>query len=150
MTRISPQISERFVGAWRLVSFEIDDATGPVTRPFGGDAHGSLIYTGTGWFSALVMRSDRPRFADPDQINGTREEIDANFRGCISYYGAWVLHPEDGIVVHRVHGSMFPNWEGSEQIRYFELTGNRLSLITPPLAWGGGHAVGRLVWEKIR
>ena len=148
MKQTTSSIAKSLIGAWRLVSFEVDDATGPVTRPFGDDPHGSLIYTDTGRFSALIMRRDRPRFADPDQINGTREEVDAGFKGCISYFGTYVLHPDDGFVVHQVHGSMFPNWEASEQIRFFELNANRLSLSTPPMQWGGGQAVARLVWEK--
>ena len=127
----------------------MDRATGPVTHSFGQDPQGSLICTDTGRFSAHANRRDRPRFTDPDQINGTREEVDAGLKGRISYYGTYVLHPEDGFVVHQVHGSMFPNWEGSAQIRFFELKADRLSLNTPPLLSGGGQAVARLVWEKF-
>lgn len=150
MTQTTSTIAGALIGAWRLVSFELDHATGPVTHPFGEDPHGSLIYTDTGRFSALVMRRDRPRFANPDQFNGTREEVDAGFKGSICYYGAYVLRPDDSFVVHHVHGSMFSNWEGSEQIRFLELTANRLRLSTPPLPWDGGQAVGRLVWDKVQ
>ena len=59
MTQTTSPIAKSLIGAWRLVSFEVDDATGPVTRPFGDDPKGSLIYTDTGQFSAFVMQGSR-------------------------------------------------------------------------------------------
>lgn len=143
--------SARFViGAWSLISFEIHKSDGTVTRPFGDDARGLIIYTDVGRFSAQLMRGDRPTFAAGDQMKGTPEEIEAAYTGCVSYYGSYKLDAGGGFVVHQVERSLFPNWEGKGLKRFFELSGNRLTLRTPPTLWGGsGEVVAVLVWERI-
>ncbi len=37
-------------------------------------------------------------------MQGTPEEIEASFKGCISYYGSYELDIEGGFVVHKVEG----------------------------------------------
>jgi hypothetical protein len=139
------------IGAWKLISFEIRKADGTVIYPFGEDAQGLGIYTEAGLFSGQLMRPDRPRVVSGDQLNGTSAEIKANYEGFLSYYGPYELDAENGFVIHHVEGSLFPNWEGTEQKRFFELTGNRLKLTTPPTLWGGGgEIVGVLLWERIQ
>lgn len=139
------------IGAWELVSFEIRKENGEVIYPFGEDAQGSIIYTELGRFSVQLMRTNRPRFVSGDQMKGTVEEIEASYKGCISYYGSFEVDHEGGFVVHHVEGSLFPNWEGQGLKRYFELSvSNRLKLTTPPTLWGGGgEIVGILEWERI-
>ena len=138
------------VGAWKLISFEAQKADGQVIYPFGKNAQGSIIYTRSGRFSAQVKRPDRPQFASGDQMKGTIEEIEANYKGFVSYYGPYEFDSENGFMVHHVEGSLFPNWEGQPQKRFFELSGNRRKLSTPPTLWGGGgEIVGVLVWERI-
>jgi hypothetical protein len=137
------------VGAWKLISFEVRREDGDVIRPFGEDAQGSAIFTESGRFSAQAMRPDRPRFVSGDQLKGTADEIKANYEGFISYYGSYEFDAESGAIMLHVEGSLFPNWEGGVQERFFELTGNRLKLSTPPIQWGGGEIVAVLVWERI-
>ena len=138
------------IGEWKLVSFQIQEDNGDVIYPFGEDAQGSIIYTESGRFSAQLMRTDRPRFASGDQMKGTVEETEANYKGFISYYGPYEFDREGGFVVHHVEGSLFPNWEGQGQKRFFELSGNRLKLSTPPMLWGGGgEIVAVLLWKRM-
>jgi hypothetical protein len=138
------------IGAWKLVSFESRQDNGEVIYPFGEDAQGSIIYTATGRFSVQLMRTNRPRFVSADQMKGTVEEIEANYKGCISYYGSYEFAREGGFVVHHVEGSLFPNWEGQGLKRFCVLTGNRLTLTTQPILWGGGgEIVGVVEWERV-
>ncbi len=144
-----PRALVPIIGAWKLISFEIQKADGEVLCPFGENAQGSIIYTETGRVSAQVMRLGRPLFASGDMMQGTTEEIEANYKGFISYYGPYEFDSENGFVVHHVEGSLFPNWEGQTQKRFYELSGNRLKLTTPPTLYGGGDFVGVLLWERI-
>ena len=96
-----------------------------------------------------TRRRDRPRFVVPDQMKGTADEIDAGFKGCISYFGSYTVDEENSFIIHRVEGSLFPNMEGTNQIRLFERSGNRLTLRTPPFKLDGDIAVGILQWERI-
>lgn len=137
------------VGAWKLIPFKIQKENGKVIYPFGKNARGSIIYTDSGRFSAQIMRSDRPKFASGDQMKGTAEEIKANYEGYVSYYGSYELDKEKSFIIHHVEGSLFPNWEGQGLKRFFELSGNRLRLYTPPTLWGGGRNVATLIWERI-
>ena len=142
-------IRESLIGAWRLVSFEFRKIDGAVIYPYGEKAQGSLIYTESSRYSAQLMRSDRPRFAIGDQMMGTPEEIDANYKGSISYFGTYQVDAENGFIIHHVESSIFPNMEGTDQKRFFELSGNRLQLTTPPINLDGGKAVGVLLWQRV-
>ena len=138
-----------FVGAWKLISFEFRRDEGETMYPFGEKAQGSIIYTESGRYSAQLMRVDRPRFAVPDQMRGTSQEIEASYRGCISYFGSYEVDHENGFIIHRVEASLFPNMEGGNQIRLFELAGDRLQLRTPPFKLDGEQAIGILQWKRI-
>ena len=137
------------VGAWRLVTFEFRKEDGTVIYPFGKEVRGSFIYTESGRFSVQLMRIDRPRFAIADQMRGTPEETEASYRGSISYFGTYEIDLENSVIMHHVEGSIFPNMEGTEQPRFFEMTENHLQLRTQPFNVGGERAVGVLLWERI-
>ena len=141
--------AQSIIGAWHLLSFKIEGDDGSITYPFGDDAQGSIIYTASGRVSAQVMRRDRPSFSDEDQMNGTYDEIAASFKGYISYYGSYEMDENGGFVAHKVEGSMFPNWEGGIQKRFYEFSEDQLKLSSPPTLWGGGQIVGVLVWKRI-
>jgi hypothetical protein len=95
------------------------------------------------------MRIDRPRFAVPDQMRGTSAEIEASYKGCISYFGSYEVDLENSLIIHRVEGSLFPNMEGNNQSRLFELAGDHLQLKTPPFRLDGEQAIGILQWKRI-
>ncbi|MBI1879661.1 MAG: lipocalin-like domain-containing protein [Chloroflexi bacterium] len=138
------------VGAWKLRLFGIEKDDGTVIYPFGEEAEGSIIYTESGRYAVQLMRPGRPHFAAGDQMKGTPEEMAASYQGCVSYYGHFDFDEADGYVIHNIEGCLFPNWEGQAHKRFFELSGNRLTLKTPPILWGGGgEVVGVIVWEQV-
>jgi hypothetical protein len=136
------------VGVWRLRSFEARRSDGEVLQPFGREPRGSLVYTASGHFSVHLIRPDRPRFEADDPLKGTPEEIDAAFKGVISYYGSYECDRARGLVVHHVAGALFPNWEGKTHERLLTLEGDRLRLTTHPTLWGGGEIVGVVDWQR--
>ena len=137
------------VGAWKLVAFEFRKDDGSVIYPFGADARGSVIYTESGRFSGQLMRIDRPKFAIPDQMKGTSEEIEANYKGSISYFGTYEVDSEKREINHFVEGSIFPNMEETQQKRTYELNEKQLILRTQRFKVNGEKAVGVLQWERI-
>lgn len=141
--------SEAIIGTWRLISFEFRRKNGEATHPFGKTARGSLIYTRSGRFSGQLMRTDHPRFAIADQMQGTPQEIEAAYKGSISYFGAYEADVENAVIHHHVEGSIFPNMEGTDQKRFFVVSENQLQLRTPPFTVGGERVIGVLVWERI-
>jgi len=140
---------DEFVGTWKLVSFEMRRSDGQTVYPFTKNIVGVLNYDAGGNMSAQLMRPDRPAFAANDHMKGTSEEIKAAFEGYISYFGTYEVNKEKGTVTHHVKGSLLPNWVGSDQVRFFELSGNRLTLRTPPIQAGGITVTSLLIWERI-
>ena len=134
------------VGAWRLVSWENRCADGQVTYPLGPDAVGYIIYTSDGHVSVAIMRTKRSRFAVDDLLGGTIEERAMAEASYVSYAGTYEV--QKGMVVHHVEVSLFPNWVGAVQERFYECTGDRLSLHTTPMLLGGLEQRGYLIWER--
>jgi hypothetical protein len=137
------------IGVWKLLRFEFQAADGRIKYPFGKEAHGSFIYTESNRFSVQLMRIDRAHFVIKDQLRGTPQETEMAYRGSISYFGTYKVDEENKMIVHQVQGSIFPNMEGTEQIRFFELTENTLQLRTPPFKVDGEALVGIILWERV-
>lgn len=142
-------VAEKFTGTWRLVSNEFRQSDGQLTYPYGRDAIGLAMFGADGCFSAQIMRPDRPTFASGDNRKGTPVEIKAAYEGFFAYYGVYEVNQEERTVTLHVEGSLFPNWVGSAQQRFFEFSGNRVTLSTLPILLGGQQVIGVLTWERI-
>jgi len=138
-----------FTGPWKLISGEFHYSDGKITFPWGENPGGLIIYTSEGYISAQIMTAGRPDFASKDHMRGTDAEIRAAFEGYQAYYGTYDIDTTAGIVNHRVTGSVFPNLIGHNLKRYYEFSGNRLTLRTPPMKMGGSTVTGVLVWERF-
>lgn len=136
-------------GTWKLLSFELKFTGGTILHPFGQNAKGLLIYTKGGYMNGKVMSDERFRFTSEDHLQASPDEIKAAFNGFIGYYGTYEVDHAKGIVSHHIEGSMFPNWEGQSQERYFKLNGDKLTLSTPPQPFDNEEAIGVLTWEKV-
>jgi hypothetical protein len=139
--------ADDFVGTWRLVSWELRDAAGTTSYPFGRQALGYLLYTRDGYMSVTLMRADRPRFAAADILGGALSEQAGAAATYIAYAGPYRVWAET--VVHHVEVSLFPNWIGTEQERYYAFAGDRLTLSTAPLLVAGHEQRAYLVWERV-
>jgi hypothetical protein len=117
--------------------------------PLGSNAVGMLMYDASGHMSAQLMRPDRPAFASGDQAGGTPAETRSAFQGFTAYFGTYEVNEGKASVIHHVEGSLFPNWVGGDQVRFCELSPNRLILSTPPIPMGSQHMTGLLIWDRI-
>jgi hypothetical protein len=144
-------IKKQFIGAWRLVSIE---AKGPnseaMTQRYGAKPVGYIIYTADGRMSAQLMRPDRARFASDEFEQATTEEAKAAFDGYMNYFGTYTVNEKEGFVTHHVEGSLFPNYVGTEQKRFFELSGDQLVLKPPPRQINGETQTLRITWQRVR
>jgi hypothetical protein len=139
---------KELIGSWRLVSLYGESDDGEIFKPYGESPAGMLTYTADGNMSAVLMKQARPKFVSGDMGKGTPEEIKAAFEGFDAYCGTYTLDEAANRVTHHVEACRFPNWEGSDQIRYFELDGNSLRIYTPPLLAQGKDWVVHVVWER--
>lgn len=139
---------DSLAGAWKLLVFEFR-SEGQVVFPFGTKFSGLCLYDATGLMSMQIMRTDRPRFAVNDQQAGTPEEVAAAFSGCYSYFGTFVVDEARGVVVHHVSQSLFPNSIGTDLVRFYRISGDRLIVSAPTVQVKGHLMDAMLVWERV-
>ncbi len=139
-------MSNLFEGAWRLVSLETRTEEGDVSYPWGRDPVGLYIFGGDGFSSVAVMAARRPNFASGDIRKGTTDEL-VSASAYVSYAGRYEIKGNK-LVVH-VEVSFFPNWVGHAQERFFEFSGNRLTLSSPPVLVEGKRQRAYAIWEPI-
>jgi hypothetical protein len=138
-----------FTGAWKLISSEMRSSSGEVQYPLGEDCAGRLIVDSAGNFTAQLMRPDRPEFASGDVVRGTDEEIRTAYQGFVAFWAKIEVDEEKKEMTYVVEGSLFPNWIGHRNLRYYEFEGNRLTLKTPAFLMAEQEVTGVLVWERI-
>jgi hypothetical protein len=146
---MTPTTANSLIGAWRLVSYEVA-AGQEVVEPYGPAPSGRLIYEPSGRMAVQVYDPRVPSFASGDPRIFTDVEARAVTLGAIVYFGTYTVHAAEGHVVHQVESASLPNWVGGDQVRYFTLTGDRLTLKTPPIILGGRETISSLVWERLR
>jgi len=134
-----------FVGTWKLVSIDTRKEDGSLHRS--GKRTGYIIYSADGYMSVAFMKEGRSEFASGDIRGGTVEEKVEALNGYISYSGRYEV--AGGSVYHNIEVSLFPNWIGDKQVRFYEFDGNRLTLSTPLQLVGGMMLSSHLVWERV-
>lgn len=129
--------SNRLVGTWKFISLVGKSSEGGVYHPYGENLFGMLMYDPGGFMSVLLMNPDRPKFASGDMMKGTPDEIKSAFEGFDAYCGTYVLDEEKNTVTHNLQVSKFPNWVGTSQVRFYEISGDKLRITAPPILAGG-------------
>ena len=120
---------------------------GQVSYLLGKDAVGYIMYNPDGYMFVAIMRSDRASFAVGDLLSGSMEEKAYAAGTYVSYCGRYEFRGET--VIHHVELSLFPNWVGVEQERLVEVRGDRLTISTRPILFGGAQRTAHLIWERV-
>ncbi len=140
---------QQLIGTWKLLSSELVSDGDPV-YPLGKDCQGMLVLDSAGKLHGQLMNPNRARFASADMLRGTPEEILAAYQGYIAYWANYTVDEEKATMSYTVEGSLFPNWVGHQQERFYSFDENRLTLKTTPLSIAGKeNVVGVLVWERL-
>jgi Lipocalin-like domain len=139
-----------FVGTWQLLDSYAEGAGGRAPFPLGAKVIGRINYDSAGNMAAQLMGEDRTPFASRDPREISDLEYRSAFQTYTAYFGTYEIDAERGTVTHHVVGATVPNWPGNDQLRYYELQGDRLILRTPPMRGNDGEkAVNTLVWQKV-
>lgn len=133
-------ISKRFIGAWRLVSIEVN---GRVDSNRGAHPTGLIYYDAAGYMAAQIM-PDRPR---PKYVGWqpTPEEAKTALIGYTAYFGTYNIDERSRTVTHHRQGCVNPGLVGVNATRRYEFAvGDRL--ILSPVE----NPSSRLTWERIK
>jgi hypothetical protein len=133
-------VRAKLLGSWRLVKYDVIAADGS-TRPGNFDT-GVVSYDASGHMSAHLWRAAGRNTAPPR----TDADRSAAYQSYLGYYGPFDVNEAAGTVVHHVRGSSYPDWVGSDQLRYYELDpdGRHLMLSVK----NGDRVASRLTWER--
>lgn len=125
------------VGAWRVLGWQIEYASGRKSRPFGLDPLGLLVYSADGWMNVCIARNDRI----PLGVAGGRLAAPARqaaaFASYFSYAGRYEVG--GGTVTHHVVVALDPAFVGTRQERTIELQGTELTLSAHETGPGGAR-----------
>jgi hypothetical protein len=146
--------ADDLVGTWRLVSWTSQRSDGTTVAPFGGaPTTGLIVYSPDGFMSATLMQVDRESLGRPirntaDVAEAAGEDVEAAFKGYMAYAGRYSV-ADDGTVTHHLECALYPDWVGTDLVRFGTLEDGRLTLTTPPVDVGDGiEQQGQLVWER--
>ena len=142
-------LTDQLVGSWNLVEYGRRNESGTVTETFFGDNPlGILVYTSSGNMSVHLVDPDVGEFASGDWLNATPAEIKEAYQGYFGYFGTYTVDEDAKTVTHHVVGSSFRSYMGADMTRFFELNGNKLSLVTGVEIEGGKPWISHSVWER--
>jgi len=140
------QTAKDLVGAWIAVS-NVAEQSGVKSEPYGANPQGMLIFEADGRYGLILSRKDVPKFASNSRTNGTADENKAVVQGTISHFGRYTVSPADKSIIFHIELSTYPNFNGTEQKRSFELVGDELKYTVPAFS-GGGTAVA--AWKRAK
>ena len=136
------------VGTWKLKSYLREvAATGERYNERGEHPNGYLAYSADGRMYAIITWENR---IAPRDVVPTNDERVKLFSTMISYAGTYTFDAEK--VVHHVDISWNQNWTGTEQVRFYKLDGDTLTITSAPTKNFTDGREGRsiLVWERLR
>lgn len=136
--------SEPFLGSWGLVSYERVLASGEVLRPFGDSPSGLILYQASGFMSVQVSVGSPAKFASDDPFQPSAEEAAEAWRTYFGYWGSFEVDTDRGVVVHRIEGSSFSNWIGTEQVRHFRF--DEIGRLILETSSSSGHFT--VIWQR--
>ncbi len=131
------------LGTWVLVS-EVVQQGGKSTEPLGHDPLGLMMLDRGGRFMLMIARRDLPKFAANKRNGGTAEENKAVLGGSLSFFGTYSVAA--GVLTLKPEASTFPNWNGTDQKRFFTINGDEMKWTNRAPAVSG--EVAELVWKR--
>jgi hypothetical protein len=139
------------VGIWKLVSCDAMRTNGSRIPIYGKRPVGRLFYDSAGNMAVQIMRSGRRHCVSETKFGATDDEMKSAYEGYEAYFSTYAIDEERQTISHKVVGSLFPNWTGSTQQRYYAIDPqNRLVLSTAPIGTKpAGNTIVELVWERL-
>ena len=135
------------LGTWKLQSYTREVlATGRRYDQFGDEPDGYIGYSPDGRMYAIFTRRDR---ITPQDVVPTDEEGVQLLGTMVAYAGTYTLG--EGTVVHHIDISWNQAWTGTDQVRFYRLDGDTLTISSAPAPdpYTGQEVVHRIVFRKL-
>jgi hypothetical protein len=141
-------IKEQLPGAWTLLLGDGVKDDGTHVPLAGPNPVGTLMFSGTGRYAAVVMRSDLKPFASNDLNNGTAAEYKAVVTGSSSTFGSYTTDEAAKTISLRIEGNSFPNAANTIAKRMVTAITDEVLTYNIKPAQGFDHI--EVVWKKVK
>jgi Lipocalin-like domain len=133
----------KLVGTWKLVSCLMEDIeTKERKATWGQLPNGFIVLTAGGrWIVVQTAEGRKAPHSDEDRV--------AAFRSMLAYSGRY--RTEGDKIVIKVDIAWDESWNGTEQVRYYRIEGDRLHIEAAPQPYanfGGKMMRGILIWAR--
>jgi hypothetical protein len=138
-------VEKQLLGVWTVESFYTEfKTTGEKKSTFGEKPKGYIAFTPQKRFIGLLTAENRKK---PD----TDEDRIAAFRSMVAYAG--IYRVEGDMWITKVEASWNEAWTGTEQMRFFAVEGDMLTITTPwlqdPNTPGNPEVRFVLIWTRV-
>ena len=141
---LAQDTAKQLAGSWKLNSWTIQIIGGEITEPFGPNPKGRAVFTPDGYVVFVIAAANRKPAAND-------EESAALLKTLLAYTGKFTIDGDK--FTTKVDISWNELFTGQDQVRFFKLEGDRLTIRTAEQAsavYPGKKVVGTLIWERER
>ena len=140
--------NEKLVGTWKLLSASSTTSTGErIEAPYGVNPVGFLTYGADGRMTSLISYGGRKPLSFGGGTRSPQEEQAEAFNTFLAYAGRYTL--SDDKVTHHVEISSIQNYANKDMVRGIKFDGDRITLVTPPMAVNGKIQTIELIWQRL-
>jgi hypothetical protein len=134
------------IGVWQLLSFETEFQDGsPKRAMFGEHPTGYIIFTREGRLMAVIEAEGR-------KAPATDSDRATLLNSLVAYSGTYRIEGAQWIA--SIDTAWNPAWDGTEQVRSFQIVGNRLTVTSTwqaaPNFPGSPLSRGTLLFERVK
>ena len=141
---LAQDTAKQLAGSWKLNSWTIQIIGGELTEPFGPNPKGRAVFAPDGYVVFVIVAADRKPAAN-------NEESAALLKTLLAYTGKFTIDGDKFTTKVDISGNELLT--GQDQVRFFKLEGEKLSIRTaeqPSSVYPGKRVVGTLIWERER
>jgi hypothetical protein len=135
-------------GTWIMTAAYEILADGTRTTNYGEHPNGLLMVDKEGRYSIQIFRPNRPKFISGDKTRGTPEEYREAVLSSSTNTGRVVVDPIKGKLIFKIETAVYPNWEGTQQVRNYTFKDGILTYSVPASASGNG-TVAYSIWQHV-
>jgi hypothetical protein len=134
-------------GTWTLTAADEIRPDGTRVQAYGANPEGQAMFDNAGHYSVWVTRAMQTKFKSGDRSRGTPDEYSALSREISTHYGRYAVDTVSHTITFDIVHASFPNLDGVEQRRPYELNGDELTWRLPPRADG---TISISSWRRSR
>ena len=139
------QTAKDIAGTYTLVASTLDEG-GKKSDLYGPNPKGMLILANDGRYTAVLLRSDLPKFASNNRTTGTADENKAIVQGSIGGMGTYTVSPDGKTLTMKQESGSFPNRNGQEEKRPLSISGDEMKYTTAATVGG----TSELIYQRMK